>query len=227
MSVCPDPAQLGRADHLQPSAGSQLGGELSFWIKRATQWGIAEATYLSPEAAQRLTREYLELLRRIGPTAARITDKQPFNLLCLGVIHLLLPRARIILCHRHPVDTCLSMYFTHFQHVNPFATDKGDLADAYQLHARLMDHWRAVLPPDRFIEIDYENLIAEREAVTRRLIAFAGLDWHNSCFQPERNERAVTTASLWQARQPVYATSELALAPLRAMARRIAPLIAG
>ena len=76
------------------------------------------------------------------------------------------------------------MYFTHFQHVNPFATDKGDLADAYQLHARLMDHWRAVLPPDRFIEIDYENLIAEREAVTRRLIAFAGLDWDDACLSP-------------------------------------------
>ena len=57
-----------------------------------------------------------------------------------------------------------------------------------------MEHWRAVLPPDRLIEIDYENLIADREAVTRRLIAFTGLDWHDSCLEPERNER-VTTAS--------------------------------
>jgi Sulfotransferase family len=183
------------------------GGELPFWIKRATTWGIAEATYLTPEAAQRLSGEYLELLRRIGPKAARITDKQPFNLLCLGVIRLLLPWARIIQCRRHPVDTCLSMYFTHFRQVNPFATNKGDLADAYQIYARLMDHWRSVLPPDRFIEINYENLIADRETVTRRLIEFAGLDWHDSCLQPERNTRAVATASLWQARQPVYGTS--------------------
>jgi tetratricopeptide (TPR) repeat protein len=183
------------------------GGELPFWVKRADPWGVAEATYLSAEAAHDLSGEYLALLRRIGPTAVRITDKQPFNLLFLGIIHLLLPKARIVQCRRHPVDTCLSIYFTYFKQAIAFATDKADLADAYQQYARLMDHWRAVLPPDRFLEIEYEDLIADREAVTRRLIAFSGLDWHDSCLQPERNQRAVVTASLWQARQPVYATS--------------------
>ncbi len=183
------------------------GGELPFWVKRADPWGIAQATYLSTEMAHDLAGEYLAQLRRIGPTATRITDKQPFNLLNLGIIHLLLPKARIIQCRRHPVDTCLSIYFTNFFQVIGFATDKADLADAYELYARLMDHWRTVLPSDRFLEVDYEELIADREAVTRRLIAFSGLDWSDSCLQPERNSRAVVTASLWQARQPVYATS--------------------
>jgi tetratricopeptide (TPR) repeat protein len=183
------------------------GGELPFWIKRANSQGIAEATYLSPPAAHDLAGEYLALLRRIGPGAARITDKLPFNVLCLGLIHLLLPGARIVQCRRHPVDTCLSIYFTHFNQVIGFATDKADLAAAYQQYARLMDHWRMVLPPARFLEVDYEALIADREAVTRRLIAFTGLDWDDSCLQPERNQRAVVTASRWQARQPVYATS--------------------
>jgi sulfotransferase family protein len=59
----------------------------------------------------------------------------------------------------------------------------------------------------RFIEVDYENLIADREIVARRLIAFAGLEWNDSCLEPERNERTIQTASLWRARQPVYATS--------------------
>ncbi len=183
------------------------GGELPFWIKRASSRGIAEATYLSAPAAHDLAGEYLALLRRIGPGAARITDKLPFNVLCLGLIHLLLPGARIIQCRRHPVDTCLSIYFTHFKQVIGFATDKADLAAAYQQYARLMDHWRMVLPPGRFLEVDYEALIADREAVTRRLIAFTGLDWDDSCLQPERNQHAVVTASRWQARQPVYATS--------------------
>jgi tetratricopeptide (TPR) repeat protein len=183
------------------------GGELPFWVKRAGPWGIAEATYLSPGTAYDLAGEYLAQLRRIGPTAARITDKQPFNLLNLGIIHLLLPKARIIQCRRHPVDNCLSIYFTNFTQVIDFATDKADLSDAYQLHARLMDHWRAVLPPDRFLEVHYEELIADREAVTRRMVAFSGLDWSDSCLEPERNNRTVVTASLWQARQPVYATS--------------------
>lgn len=68
-------------------------------------------------------------------------------------------------------------------------------------------HWRTVLPCDRFLEVDYETLVADREAVTRKLITFTGLGWHDACMQPERNGRAVTTASLWQARQPVFRTS--------------------
>ena len=54
----------------------------------------------------------------------------------------------------------------------------------------------AVLPHERFIEVDYEALIADREAVTRQLIAFAGLYWHDACLTPERNERMVMTASM-------------------------------
>jgi hypothetical protein len=183
------------------------GGELPFWIRRAAPWGVAEATYLSAQSARDISGEYLSLLRRIGPSAARVTDKLPFNVLFVGLIHLLLPKARIIQCRRHPVDTCLSIYFTHFNQTIAFASDKADLAVACQHYARLMDHWRTVLPSDRLLEVDYEKLVTDREAVTRQLVAFAGLDWHDSCLRPEQNERAVTTASLWQARQPVYTTS--------------------
>jgi hypothetical protein len=123
------------------------------------------------------------------------------------LIHLLLPKARVIHCRRHPVDTCLSMYFSYFSERIQFVSAKGDLAFAFQQYARLMEHWRAVLPPDRFIDIDYETLVADREAITRRLIAFTGLGWHDACLEPERNERAVATMSVWQVRQPVYTTS--------------------
>jgi hypothetical protein len=146
-------------------------------------------------------------LRRIGPSAARVTDKQTFNFQQLGLIHLLLPKAQIIHCQRHPVDTCLSMYFTYFKGRMPFVSDKADLAFAYRQYAKIMDHWRIVLPSERFLEIDYEELVSNREVVTRRLIAFCGLDWHDACLQPERNERTVTTASLWQARQPIFTSS--------------------
>ena len=70
-----------------------------------------------------------------------------------------------------------------------------------------MDHWRSVLPADRFTEVEYETLIADREAETRRLIAFCGLDWDDACLAPERNSRVVKTPSLWQVRQPVYNSS--------------------
>jgi hypothetical protein len=183
------------------------GEELFFWSNRASSRGIAESTSLTLEAGRALASEYVSLLRRIRPSAARVTDKQPFNFQQLGLIHLLLPKARIIHCRRHPIDTCLSMYFTYFKGRIPFISDKADLAFAYRQYARIMEHWSRVLPADRFLEIDYEEFVMDRERVTRQLIAFSGLDWHEACLMPERNERAVNTASLWQARQPVFATS--------------------
>ncbi len=183
------------------------GEELFFWSNRAATRGVAEATAMTPAQGRTLVAEYISLLRRIGPSAARVTDKQTFNFQQLGLIHLLLPNARIIHCRRDPIDTCLSMYFTLFKGRIPFISDKGDLAFAYRQYGRIMQHWRSMLPADRFLEVDYEELVADREAVTRRLIDFCGLDWHEDCLCPERNERTVTTASLWQARQPVFTTS--------------------
>jgi tetratricopeptide (TPR) repeat protein len=178
------------------------GGELTFWTdERAT----AAAT--DPGAASRLGADYLALLRRIGPDAARVTDKNPFNFLHLGAIELALPGARAIHCRRDPIDTCLSIYFTRFTTPHAFAYDRSDLVFYYRQYERLMAHWRSLAPSDRMLEIDYEALIADREAMTRRMIRFCGLPWDESCLAPEANPRLVTTASVWQARQPVYRTS--------------------
>ena len=184
------------------------GEELFFWFNRARSPGIAEATSLTPKAGRGLAAEYLSLLRRIGPSAIRVTDKQPFNFQQLGLVHLLLPKLRIIHCRRHPIDTCLSMYCTYFKGLMPFVSDKADLAFAYQQYLRMMDHWRTALPSDCLLEVDYERLVSDdRETIIRRLIDFCGLNWHDACLQPERNKRTVNTASVWQARQPVFATS--------------------
>jgi tetratricopeptide (TPR) repeat protein len=183
------------------------GGEQPFWFRRASAYGTLEATYLRPDSGQALAREYLAVLRGIAPSAARVTDKLPFNMLCVGLIHLLLPKARIIQCRRHPVDTCLSIYFTHFHQTIAFSSDRPSLVAAYRQYMRLMDHWRSALPATRCLDVDYEELVSDREAVTRRLIDFAGLEWDDDCLSPERNPRPVATASLWQARQPVYTSS--------------------
>ena len=70
-----------------------------------------------------------------------------------------------------------------------------------------MEHWRAVLPADRLLDVDYEEATAEPEATARRLVAFCGLEWDDACLRPEQNPDAVKTANKWQARQPVYRTS--------------------
>jgi len=183
------------------------GGELNFWGDRLRGWetsriGAAEAGMLSKAA-----EDYRALLRQIGPEALRVTDKRPGNFELLWLIRLVLPDARVIHCRRDPVDTCLSIFFANFSARLDYACDRGDLVFFYRQYERLMDHWRRVLPPDRFTEVQYETLIADREAETRRLVAFCGLDWNEACLTPERNGRVVKTASLWQARQPVYETS--------------------
>lgn len=183
------------------------GGELRFWGDRGAQIAEVQTGALEDDAAAKLAATYGRLLTAIAPGASRVTDKMPTNFLLLGMIHLILPRARVIHCRRHPADNLLSMYFTPYTRSPDYAHDRGNLVFYYQQYARLMAHWRAVLPRDRFLDVDYEDIVADREGATRRIIDFCGLPWDAACLQPERNTRAIATPSLWQARQPVYRTS--------------------
>lgn len=178
------------------------GGEIEFWSVHspsALDAGGSEA------AVAPLAVAYRALLDRIDPKAARIVDKNPFNFLRLGLLRRALPRARIIHVRRTPIDNALSLYTTYFSgRYNYFYGNREDLLFYYDQYVRLMNHWRSVLPADRFLEIEYEALVEDREAQTRRLVEFCGLEWDEACLRPERNDRVVATASLWQVRQPVY-----------------------
>jgi len=190
------------------SSHPQVGGsgERSFWNENAPAW-INAATQKLAAGAEGLRGGYVRLLRGIAPYALRVTDKMPFNFLWVGLVHVLLPKARIVHCRRNPVDTCLSIYSTCFARHWDFASDRGDLAAFYRQYVRLMDHWRTVLPADRMIDVDYEQAVAAPEETARRLIAFCGLEWDSACLSPDRNADGVRTASRWQARQPIYRTS--------------------
>jgi len=183
------------------------GGELQFWKNQLDSWQISRQRSIDAAAIAQAAAEYRLVLRRIDPKALRVTDKAPGNFQRIWLIRLAFPDARIVHCRRNPLDTCLSIFFTHFKGRHDYAYDRSDLVFYYRQYQRLMNHWRQVLPPDRFTEIEYERLIVDQEAETRRLLAFCGLDWDPACLMPERNRRAVTTASRWQARQPVYASS--------------------
>ncbi len=182
-------------------------GELPFWMNHASVMDRHGPEGVTADVAQGLAAEYITLLRGFSSDALRITDKMPFNFLWLGLILAAFPRARIIHCRRHPVDTCLSIYFTNFQMRQAFVSSRRDLVTYYRQYQQLMEHWRTVLPRDRFTEVDYETLIADRDSETRRLIGFCGLEWDEACLAPEQNRRVVKTASMWQARQPVYRSS--------------------
>lgn len=188
-----------------PKVGA--GGELHYWGDRGVEVKGAASGNLDSVAANKLAGDYLRLLRAAAPGAERITDKMPTNFLLLGLIHMVLPGARIIHCRRNPLDNCLSLYFTPYPRSPDYAHDPGNIVFYYEQYARLMAHWLRVLPTDRILEVDYEELVADPERVTRQMIAFCGLDWDDSCLQHERNARAIRTPSQWQARQPMYQTS--------------------
>ncbi len=140
-----------------------------------------------------------------GGEAARVTDKSPLDYLYLGLLAALFPRARVIHCRRDARDVCLSCYFQYFRS-GGFAWDLGDTGRYYRPYERLMDHWRAVLPVEP-LEVVYEDLVADQEAVSRRMVAFCGLAWDERCLAFHESRRPVHTASKLQVRRPIYTTS--------------------
>jgi tetratricopeptide (TPR) repeat protein len=181
-------------------------GELAFWSEHGPVWAGAAPEQLA-RASHELGEDYLRVLRRDHPGALRATDKMPFNFFWVGLVHLLLPRARFVHCRRDPVDTCLSIFTTPLPAYGGFASRPGDLASYYRQYRRLIDHWRVTLPPGRLLDVDYEELVMSPERTARRLVEFAGVDWDPACLRPEDNPDPVRTASSWQARQPVYRSS--------------------
>jgi Sulfotransferase family len=192
---------------LSSHPGVAAGGEMHIWNRRGAMFEQAGASGTEPAYVQELAEAYLRWISALAPEAVRVTDKMPFNFLWTGLIHLAFPRAVIVHCQRQPIDVALSVHQTHFSPLVDLPTGGKDLVFYYRQYERLMAHWRAVLPADRFLELRYEELIANPEPITRRLIAFCGLPWDDACLHPERNQRVVKTASKWQARQPVYRSS--------------------
>ncbi len=159
---------------------------------------------LSAADLSRLGRRYVENIRPSAPDASRITDKMPSNFLRIGFAHLLLPDARFVHCVRDPRDTCFACYMRLFDHGQPFAYDLKDLGRYHRLHDRLMEHWRRVLPPGAILEVNYENVVADQERETRRILDFLGLPWDDACLSFDRTQRIVLTGSASQVRQPIY-----------------------
>lgn len=125
----------------------------------------------------------------------------------LGVIPIMLPNAKIIHVRRNPIDTCLSC-FTHLFNRNQSATyNLTELGEHYMNYHRLMEHWRKVFPPGSFIDIQYEEVVADIEFQARRLIDYLGLQWDPACLSFYNNGRNIRTASVMQVRQPIYTSS--------------------
>lgn len=182
-------------------------GEQTFWHEHAGRIFDPVSGTVDRGEAAKVVEEYLTLLNQFSRTSARVTDKLPHNYALIGLIKAAIPEAKFVHIQRNAMDNCLSIFTTAYQRPPAFTLDPGNIVFAYQQYQRLMGHWRTQLSSDDLFEIQYEDLVRNRDSITREMIAFAGLEWSDHCLSPEKNTRSVHTPSTWQVRQPIYSSS--------------------
>lgn len=168
--------------------------------------------------------DYLGAGAEATATHPRFTDKMPCNFQYAGLIHALLPNARIIHIMRDPVDTCLSNFTRLFDRSQYHSYDLVELARYYRAYQRVMDHWAKVLPPDAIHHLRYEDLVDDTEGNARKMLAACGLEWTDACLRFQDQKRRVRTASVTQVREAVYKTS---VQKWRSYEAHLTPLLQG
>jgi len=188
------------------------GGELQYLINMVQTIDKPGGEY--PYKLENLTNadlnnyaeEFINTMHGLSPQHQKITDKLPHNFEYIGLIHKLLPNAKIINCLRNPVDTCLSCYFQHFGGYHPYAYNLSHLAQYYQQYSRLMYHWQNELEIP-ILDVHYENIVQDTEAEVRALLNYLKLDWEDACLEFYKQNRAINTASYTQVNRKIYTGS--------------------
>jgi len=150
-----------------------------------------------------LGKGYWRTLKGYGETTPYLLDKTPANYLYLGLIMQALPAACVIHVRRHPMASGYAMFKALFRMGYPFSYDLEQIGRYYAAYRRLMDHWRR-LWPGRILDIDYEALVDDQEAVSREIVSHCELDWSDACLTYHENATPTATASAAQVREPIY-----------------------
>ena len=194
------------ASHSQAAGAS----ELPYWGQLAREhlgdgqggWDPSRINELSDSQLQAIGSRYLQLSVAWRSGQQTFTDKTPHNFALVGLIALALPQARFVNVRRHPLDTCVSCFRQLFERGHHWSYDLDDLAAYYRYYDGLSQHWQQVLG-DRFIEVQYESLVEQPEAIIRQLLEFCGLAFEPGCLEFYRSRRVVRTASAGQVRRPL------------------------
>jgi len=171
--------------------------------KTGTSGYPAVLTELSAEELEAFGRQYIEDTRIHRAGAPLFVDKMPNNFRHIGLIHLILPNAKIIDARRHPMACCFSGYKQLFAEGQEFTYGLEDIGRYYRDYVELMDHWDRVLP-GRVLPVQYEDVVADLETQVRRILDYCGLDFEAACVEFHRTERSVRTPSSEQVRQPIF-----------------------
>jgi len=194
------------------------GGELKYMTSalenidvagRRLKFGDVEAAFTYDENATWASRGdwYANMLKSLTKSKPkRIVDKMPGNFNFVGLIHAILPKARIIHSRRHPVETCLSCYRILFAEGHQWTYNLSELGRYYKRYWDLMQYWRDQFPGVMY-EVRYEDNVADVEGSARGLIEHLGLAWDDKCLNFYNLDRPVKTASASQVRKPIYTSS--------------------
>ncbi len=149
-------------------------------------------------------QQYIEQTRRFRETDLPLfTDKLPNNFPLVGLLHLILPNAKVINTLRHPLDTLLGNYKQLYGKGQNFTYDQIELAEYYRQYHATMQHWHEVLP-GKVLDVHYEDTVLDLEGQVHRILEHCGLEFEEACVRFHENPRSVKTASSEQVRQPIY-----------------------
>ena len=161
---------------------------------------------LDEENIEKLAGQYNDYLSGLSPDVLRITDKLPHNFLNIGFINFIAPDARIIHCVRNPYDICLSCYTNDFAGVHGYMHDLENLGNYYNAYEELINYWKEVCGL-KWLDVEYEQLIADPETNIRSIVEFSGLEWDERCLSFHETKRFVATTSYNQVNKPIYKDS--------------------
>jgi tetratricopeptide (TPR) repeat protein len=198
------------ASHSQVEGTHELADILRIVVElQGRDWQLDNPRYpgvlaqMSAADFRRLGKKYLHDTRSYRSGKAHFIDKMPNNFRHIGLIHLMLPNAKIIDARREPMACCFGNLKQLFAHGQEFAYGIEDIARYYRTYLELMHHWDGVLP-GRVLRVQYEDVVADLEGNVRRLLDYCGLEFEPACVEFYRTERSVRTASSEQVRQPIY-----------------------
>lgn len=158
------------------------------------------------QLSNELASRYLDRISRLSESTQYVTDKMPHNFYYIGLIKLLFPKAKIIHCQRHPLDTCISICFQNFKEGHEYSDNLFNLGAHYHQYQRIKKHWQSSLSIEMF-EMKYEELVENPQQSISKMLNFCNLDWDDNCLNFNKLERHVITASFDQVRQPLYTHS--------------------
>ena len=157
---------------------------------------------LTFEQREMLGKKYIDETMMHRKDAPMFTDKMPNNFRHIGLIHLIMPNAKIIDARRYPLDCCFSMFKQLFAQGQEFSYGLAEAGSYYNSYVKLMNHWEKVLP-NKILRVNNEDVIDDLEGQVRRMLDFLELPFEEECISFHQTERSVRTASSEQVRQPI------------------------